>query len=479
MSAARGHSTNPIAVVDLGKTNTKIFVFSSHGDVIAQYRTEPRWVEIDAISVLDDAASEAWIQQKLADAVQVHNVDAVMFSGHGCTFALIRENALAFPILDYEQAPPDELTDQIAAQIPHFSETFSPPLPLGYNFSRHLLWMELRHPQRFADADTILTYPQFWAWRLSGNTCSEVSYLGCHSDLWAPLDDDYSSLVISREWRAKMPAMVRAGAVIGHHDVALPDGTTKPIAVHNGVHDSNAALYYYRSILGHDFTLISTGTWVVIFNPSCPPDALNMHRDMLANVTVDHDMVATIRFMGGREYEVIADGYRETVTPKILQTVVEKGIFALPSFAAGGPMQNLPGALSGPEPDRHERAGVAILYVALMCDLSLDLIQSHNPLVIDGGLTKSPVFAGLIGQLRTSQNVSTSPLSEGSAFGAAALAFEATGCEPFIDQTTLSTALEIRGLQQYRDHWRALIDLAWQTGAYPKASADMSKFAFL
>lgn len=479
MRETGGNSANPIAVVDLGKTNTKIFIFSNNGDVIAQYRTVPRWVEVDAISVLDDAASEAWIKQKIADAVQVHGVNAVMFSGHGCTFALIRDNALALPILDYEQAPPDELTDQIAAQIPQFSETYSPPLPLGFNFSRHLLWMELRHPQRFAGADTILTYPQFWAWRLSGKTCSEVSYLGCHSDLWAPLNDDYSSLVSTRNWRAKMPAMVRAGTVIGHHDVALPDGNTKPIAVHNGVHDSNAALYYYRSILRHDFTLISTGTWVVIFNPSCPPEALNMHRDMLANVTVDHDMVATIRFMGGREYDVIADGYRETVTPAMLQAVVEKGIFALPSFAAGGPMQNLSGSLSGPEPDRHERAAVAILYVALMCDLSLDLIQSHNPLVIDGGLTKSQVFAGLIGQLRPGQSVSTSPISEGSAFGAAALAFEATGGVLFIDQTTLSKALEIRGLQDYRDHWRALIDLAWQTGTYPKAPVGVSNIAYL
>ncbi len=29
---------------------------------------------------------------------------------------------------------------------PEFSETFSPPLPLGFNYGRHLLWLDARDP---------------------------------------------------------------------------------------------------------------------------------------------------------------------------------------------------------------------------------------------------------------------------------------------------------------------------------------------
>jgi len=248
MKITNDKNGHPIAIVDLGKTNTKIFVFSEQGNIIDEYRTEPKWVVRDGNSVLDDAESLAWIKEKLAQAVEVHGAGAVMFSGHGCTFALIKDDKLALPILDYEQAVPEELSEIIAAEIPQFSETYSPPLPLGFNFSRHLIWMQLQHPATFAAADTILTYPQFWSWRLSGVKCSEVSYLGCHSDLWAPLNDDFSSLVKSRNWRAKMAKFARAGALIGQCTLDLAGGEQKQIAVHNGVHDSNAALYYYRSI---------------------------------------------------------------------------------------------------------------------------------------------------------------------------------------------------------------------------------------
>ena len=37
-------------------------------------------------------------------------------------------------------------------------------------------------------ADAILSYPQFWGWRLTGAKVSEVSYFGCHSHLWRPLE---------------------------------------------------------------------------------------------------------------------------------------------------------------------------------------------------------------------------------------------------------------------------------------------------
>ena len=458
----------PIAVVDLGKTNTKIFIFSDQGDIIEEYRIAPIWVEANTISVLDEEASTAWIKEKLADAARRFSISGVMFSGHGCTFALIRGDELALPIVDYEQPVPEDLQETIAAQIPQFSETYSPPLPLGFNFSRHLIWMELLHPDLFLEVDTILTYPQFWSWRLSGEKRCEVSYLGCHSDLWAPMRDDFSSLVTSRNWQEKMPPFARAGEVIGQCMLDLGDGFEKTISVHNGVHDSNAALYYYRSVMEEEFTLVSTGTWVVIFNPACPPSALDMGRDMLANVTVDHELVATIRFMGGRENDLVAQGEREKVTPAMLESLIEREMFVLPAFAAGGPMAEIKGGLIGPEPDAGERAGLAILYVALMSDLCLDLIQSDNPLIIDGGLVKSPVFSGLIGQMRSGQSVHTSPVSEGSAFGAAALAFEATGRHPFCKKINAVQPLNIAGLQQYRQRWRELADYAWTNKTYPQ-----------
>ncbi len=443
----------PVAVFDLGKTNSKLFVLDANGDVVSETRSKPVWKNAADIRVLDDQALYAWMSIELKNVVESHGVRHVTFSGHGCTFALIAGDRLHHPILDYEQEPPASVARRIDATIPAFSETFSPRLPLGFNYGRHMLWLADRDPRNIDDASAILGYPQFWSWRFSGHAVCEVSYLGCHSHLWAPLADDFSSLVDERGWRTKMPPFAAAGAELGTHRVELADGKTVDVKVHNGVHDSNSALYYYRSLGFDDFTLISTGTWVIIFNQACPLDVLDRDRDMLANVTVDHVPTATIRFMGGREYEVASGGWNHPITVEALEAVIAKGCFALPSFSPGGPFPDLNGRFVGPDVSGEQRAAVALLYVALMTDLSLDLIQSENDIVIDGGLVKAELYAPILASLRR-QKVFTSANPQGSAFGAAALVFRQSGLSPFQNQCDLAAPAAISGLEQYRVEWR-------------------------
>jgi sugar (pentulose or hexulose) kinase len=448
-----------IAVFDLGKTNSKLFVLSAAGKVVAESRTKPIWHDSDGLQVLDDAALFEWMRRSLLAAVIDHGVGHVMFSGHGCTFALIEGSKLLHPILDYEQEPPYETALRIDALVPDFSETYSPALPLGFNYGRHVLWLEERDPSLLTRADAILSYPQFWSWKFSGRKVSEVSYVGCHSHLWAPLADDFSSLVDQRGWRAKMPAFAQAGEQLGSCDVEIADGQVVQVAVHNGVHDSNSALHYYRSVGFEDFTLVSTGTWVVIFNSSCPLAALDKDRDMLANVTVDHRPAPTIRFMGGREFDVASGGWTQPISVEAISSVIAKGIFAIPSFAQGGPFQKNEGRFIGPAPTDEERAAAALLYVVLMTDHSLDLIRSDNTIVIDGGLVKSGHFAGLLASLRPGQAVYTSANAEGSAFGAAALVFEQFGENPFSNETEIAAPSDVFGMEAYKKGWVDLIEI--------------------
>jgi len=461
----------PVAIFDLGKTNSKLFVLSAEGRLIDEARTRPIWLKYGDLNVLDDEALFIWMKNELTRVVSAHGIVRVTFSGHGCTFALVAgDNTLVHPILDYEQEPPTEIATRIDALTPDFRETFSPPLPLGFNYGRHLLWLNERDPALLKQTDAILAYPQFWSWKFSLRKVSEVSYLGCHSNLWAPLLDDYSSLVDRMGWRGKMPAFARAGSVIGTHSVSLIDGRNVDIDVHNGVHDSNAALYFYRSIGFSDFTLISTGTWVIILNPASPLESLDAGRDMVANVTVDRQPVATIRFMGGREYDLASDGWTMPISAQAVAAIIAKRCFALPSFAAGGPMQGHAGHFIGPTITGEERAAAALLYVALMTDLSLDLIGSRNTIVIDGGLVKTGLYAAILAALRPGQTIHTSANPEGSAFGAAALVFDETGGNPFVNDCSVALAAAIPGLDAYRHEWRLHVDtMAAKNSEYGEA----------
>lgn len=445
-----------LAVFDLGKTNSKMFVLSSAGQTLHQARTKPAWIEHKGRRVLDDSHLFEWMQGSLGAVADQFDVTGIMFSGHGCTFALIDAGGLTHPILDYEQEPPADVSQRIDAEIPDFAETFSPRLPYGFNCGRHLLWLADTEPDAIQNASSILSYPQFWSWRFGGQARSEVSYLGCHSHLWAPLADDFSSLVTRRNWFAKMPPFARAGDQIGSFELKTLQGQ-RQLAVHNGVHDSNAALSLYRALGLSDFTLISSGTWVIIFNTACPLDALDERRDMLANVSVDRDPVATIRFMGGREYDVLSNNWTAPVSTQALGSVIDKSIFALPSFAPGGPFQGMSGTLVGPTPAPEERAALAVLYVALMTDQSLDLICSTNDIVIDGGLVRNGLYAPLLAQLRGAQRVVVSREVEGSALGAATLALEHFDAQAAAGLPMPVETMALAGLDTYRRRWRELI----------------------
>lgn len=438
-----------VAVLDFGKTNSKLFVFSQDGRIIDERRTQPKWVRQGGFSVLDEAALHHWALSAVADAVDGHGVEGVMVSGHGCTFALVDEAALTHPILDYEQEPPAEIAARIDRRIPDFSETFSPRLPLGFNYGRHMLWLQEVDPDAFAASKSILGYPQYWSWRLGGRAVSEVSYLGCHSHLWAPRSQDFSSLVDAQGWRDRMPAFERAGTVIGEQRLGAA-----VIAIHNGVHDSNAALHAYRRQELGPVTVVSTGTWVIVLNPDCPLDALDRDRDMLVNVDVGGGPVPTIRFMGGREFATISAGWQGEIAGPVVQRVIDAGIMALPSFAPGGPMAGHSGRLVGRTPDAEERAAAALLYVALMVDLCLDLIHSNNTVIVDGGLNTGGLLAGLLAQLRPGQAFLQGATLEGSATGAAALAFESVGREFAAEVPEPVRTSRFSGLAGYRSNWR-------------------------
>ncbi|TIL78590.1 MAG: carbohydrate kinase, partial [Mesorhizobium sp.] len=98
-----------VAALDFGKTNSKLFVFGQDGQILGERRTQPNWTREGGFSVLDEAALHDWAARAVGEAVDVHGIEGLMVSGHGCTFALVDDAALTHPILDYEQEPPAEI----------------------------------------------------------------------------------------------------------------------------------------------------------------------------------------------------------------------------------------------------------------------------------------------------------------------------------------------------------------------------------
>src|SRR5579862_6605997 len=175
-----------VAVIDIGKTNVKVVCFDDVGAMLFE-RSTPN-VPLPAPPYLhaDTEAIWAFLLDALGEAARAVRITAIVPTTHGCAGAFVDDVGLVLPVLDYEEARVEEIEPSYAAIRPPFSRTLSPPLPNGLNQGRQIAWQMREFPEAVARAQHYLTYPQYWAWRLSGIAAGDVTMLGAHSDLWAP-----------------------------------------------------------------------------------------------------------------------------------------------------------------------------------------------------------------------------------------------------------------------------------------------------
>ncbi|HTO28145.1 MAG TPA: carbohydrate kinase, partial [Devosia sp.] len=197
-----------IAVIDIGKTNAKVVLIDSTTRQQVAARGTPNVVRREGLYPHADVDMLwSFILESLRTLRAEHGVDGISITTHGATAALMAGERLALPVLDYEHGGPEETAAAYGAARPDFAESLSPRLPNGLNLAAQVFWQASAHASAFAQVTAILTYPQYWAWRLTGVMASEVTSLGCHTDLWAPARGDFSSLVRSQGWAGLFPPL--------------------------------------------------------------------------------------------------------------------------------------------------------------------------------------------------------------------------------------------------------------------------------
>jgi sugar (pentulose or hexulose) kinase len=442
-----------LIVLDIGKTNAKLALIDAAGKLLAE-RRRPNAVRMDGpYPHLDTDGLWDWMLATCRSFATQAHVSAIVPVTHGATAALVDDAGLVLPVLDYEAELPGI---DYAALRPAYDETLSPRLPAGLNLGRQLAWLQAHFPADFGRARHILMYPQYWAWRLCGAAASEATSLGCHTDLWDPRAQTYSSLVARMGWTALMPPPAPAHAVLGtlRPEVAAATWLPADCEVLCGIHDSNASLLRY---LGTDEgTVLSTGTWMIAAAFGAPLDGLREQADMLANTNALGRPVACMRFMGGREFGELAGAAPVTCGFDDIERLVARGTLALPCFAAtGGPFAGRTGSIEGPPPlDARERYALATLYCVLMTDYCLDALGASGPLAVEGSFTANPWFGPLLAALRPQQPVSYSDDASGTTCGGWMLRYRDSA------PPGSSMAVAARGpsgLEAYRSRWRAAL----------------------
>ncbi|HKP25351.1 MAG TPA: hypothetical protein VJV39_15900, partial [Dongiaceae bacterium] len=236
-------------------------------------------------------------------------------------------------------------------------------------------------------------------------------------------------LVDKAGWRRLMPPMRRASDVLGpiKPEIAERTGLAPHCRVRCGIHDSNATFLRWRLRLDEPFTVASSGTWIILLTAGGALPANGEHLDCLANVDAMGNMVASARFMGGREYEVIKGDAADDPEPPVegLAALAANPCFALPAFSdQGGHFVGTRGRFvdaNGNDALPWRRATLAALYAALMTDLSLDLVSARGPILLEGPFAANETYIAALAALRPASEVRPSLDTHGTSLGAAML----------------------------------------------------------
>ena len=402
-------------VLDIGKTNVKLtFVDSINNKTIKFFKTKQKNIYRHGIKILNSNSIFEWALKKITYIGRKHNLDKFVCTAHGTSIALISYNDKELlACTDYEYKF-DKLINSYKKIAPKFNESFSPFLENGLNIGQQIYYLYKRKQKLIKETKYILNYPQYIVWKLTSSFSSEISYVGCHTHLWDFKRNRLSSFVKKIKLEKKFPQIRKAWDTIGRKQIGKSN-----LKIINGIHDSNASYLYFKNSDIKNFTLVSTGTWYIIFNQKTPLKNLNPSLDMLANIDVFGKPVPTMRFMGGREYDHLMGVFKISNKTRAIKNFSFHDYLIYPSYASGGGFSinkiNI-GFYEGL--NKGQIYYLICLYISFVINFCLNQMRSSNTIILDGPITKNITIMKILSSLRKKQIVLKNKREIGTTLGA-------------------------------------------------------------
>lgn len=451
-----------VAVIDIGKTNAKIaLVDLSSQTELAVLRRPNFVVEKGPYPHFDIEGLWGFFLEGLKSFQSKYGVDGISVTTHGACAALLDSTGkLATPVLDYEYSAIQNAHEAYRKIRPDFVETGSPELSNGLNLGAQLFWLFQHDPSLFDRTTTILTYPQYWVFRLTGVAASDVSSLGCHTDIWNPYERDYSSLVDTLAIREKLAEPRNSNEIIGYllPEICAQTGLGPNTPVVCGIHDSNASLFPYLKSKSKPFSVVSSGTWVIamaVGHSGAKPVEKN---ETFVNVDAFGCPVPSARFMGGREFELMKSLVGDDYKISDVREVLEQDIMLLPAVEANaGPFRGrqhkwLPQV---PNEEAPHRTVALSFYLALVTAICLETIGHRGEVIVEGPFAQNELFLSML-CVATNSTVFISSGQTGTSLGAAQLFSDMTSTEVRNTEHIADNSMCVAAMREYAQTWRTL-----------------------
>jgi sugar (pentulose or hexulose) kinase len=410
--------TPVIAVFDIGKTNKKVFLWSTTFEIVFEkQQTFDEIVDEDGFACEDLGALQQWIVSTFAELCQLPEFEIIglNFSAYGASIVYVdRVGEPLAPLYNYLKPVSKSFPYTEYGGEDEFARKTASPI-LG-NLNSGLQVYESTFRSFWPEVFKAVHFPTYLASLFTGRHVSEITSIGCHTALW---DFDLGQY---HPWVATIQDQL---APISTEAFLPIDGINYGL----GLHDSSAALVPYLRSISDEFVLLSTGTWCIAMHPfnESPLSAEELAEDVLCYLQPNGKPVKASRLFGGHFHEEQVARMEAHFGGSYHDLTFSERVFSLSSrsssvfecaFAAR---------------DLKDFPDLASAYDQFMVDLvgqqlhSLDLLLKDAPvkqLLVDGGFSKNEWYMRLLAHALPEVEVYAAEVAQASALGAALMVYE-------------------------------------------------------
>jgi len=440
-----------IAIFDVGKTNKKLLLFDEQYKVVHEESVQLEEIrDEDGFPCEDLKALTNWVWEKYWQLAvhKVYDIKAVNISAYGASFVHLNDFYKPLtPLYNYLKPYPENLKQQFyntyGGESLIAKQTASPVLG-NLNSGMQLYRLKYEQPKIYAQIKYSLHLPQYLSFIISARAASDITSVGCHTQLWDFKKNKYHKWVYDEDMRTKFAPIMRGDKIVHANN------DSRKTAIGIGLHDSSAALIPYLSTFTEPFILLSTGTWCISLNPfnhSLLTD-LELHQDCLCYLSYKGTPVKASRLFAGHEHEQQTKklsahfnkvhNYFTTVScdEKILNKLQPVKDISNTDSSAMVQQSNFL------QRDLNDFSDYETAYHQLIADIIVQQVKStklvlNGSLVkrifVDGGFSKNAIYMHLLAESFPGIEVYAATVAQASALGAALAIHDQWNSKPLPD----------------------------------------------
>ena len=293
-----------VAIFDIGKTNKKLFLFNESYQIVFEKSVNFEETVDDNGDPCEDIRSlQRFVNDGLKAALDLKEfkIRAVNCTSYGASFVYIDDNGKSIGFLynylkPYPPGLQKQFYDNYGGEKLFSFQTASPVLG-SLNSGLQLYRIKHEKPELFSRIKYALHLPQYLSFLISGKAFSEITSIGCHTNLWHFQNNEYHYWVKREGLLEKFPDLVPSDMVVH------PASSSYSVGI--GLHDSSSALIPYLVSFKEPFALISTGTWAISLNPfnASPLTAEELECDCLCYLQYRGTPVKASRLFAGHHHD--------------------------------------------------------------------------------------------------------------------------------------------------------------------------------